>query len=192
MGFNRMKEEIAHMKKIESEPVFFTPEEISTLTQLGDIIIPKDEFSGSASDAQVPAFLEFIVKDKPEHQTPLRGGLRWLDVQCLNRYGNGFKDCSPDRQMEMVDRIAWPAKAKPEMLPGVAFFNLLRNLVAPDFSEMGERYRLYWQCSISVEWCTCGCIETIQPGLYRKRAEGMYQLLLKLIFQWVYIISLFA
>jgi hypothetical protein len=96
---------------------------------------------GSASDAKVPAFLEFIVKDKPEHQTPLRGGLRWLDVQCLNRFGKSFKDCSPDRQMEMVDEIAWPAKAKPEMRPGVAFFNLMRNLVATGFytSEIGMK-----------------------------------------------------
>jgi len=139
--FNRMKEEIAHMKKVESEPAFFTPEEMSTLTLLGDIIIPKDAHSGSASDAKVPEFLEFIVKDKPEHQTPLRGGLRWLDVQCLNRFGNAFKNCSPDRQMEMVDEIAWPAKAKPEMSSGVAFFNLLRNLVATGFytSEIGVK-----------------------------------------------------
>ena len=30
----------------------------------------------------------------------------------------------------MVDEIAWPKKAKPEMSQGVAFFNLMRNLVA--------------------------------------------------------------
>ncbi|MEJ0080159.1 MAG: gluconate 2-dehydrogenase subunit 3 family protein [Puia sp.] len=120
---------------------------MAIITLLGDIIIPKDEISGSASDAQVPAFFEFIVKDKPEHQTPLRGGLRWLDVQCLNHFNKAFKDCEHAQQMEMVDNIAWPKKAKPEMLQGVAFFNLMRNLVATGFytSEMGrERYRLYW------------------------------------------------
>ena len=94
---------------------------MATITLLGDIIIPKDEVSGSASDAKVPAFIEFIVKDKPEHQTPLRGGLRWLDVQCLNRFGKAFKDCEHAQQMEMVDEIAWPKKAKPEMLRGSLF-----------------------------------------------------------------------
>ncbi len=140
-GINRMKEEIAHEKKVNAEPAFFTTEEMATITLLGDIIIPKDEFSGSASDAQVPAFLEFIVKDKPEHQTPLRGGLRWLDVQCLNLFGKAFKDCEHAQQMEMVDEIAWPKKAKPEMQQGVAFFNLMRNLVATGFytSEMGVK-----------------------------------------------------
>ena len=141
LGINRMKEEMAHEKKVSAEPAFFTTDEMATVTLLGDIIIPKDETSGSASDAQVPAFLEFIVKDKPEHQTPLRGGLRWLDVQCLNRFGKAFKDCEHAQQMEMVDEIAWPKKAKPEMRQGVAFFNLMRNLVATGFytSEMGVK-----------------------------------------------------
>ena len=140
-GINRMKEEMAHEKMINDEPAFFTADEMATITLLGDIIIPKDEISGSASDAQVPAFLEFIVKDKPEHQTPLRGGLRWLDVHCLNRFGKAFKDCEQARQMEMVDEIAWPEKAKPEMRQGVVFFNLMRNLVATGFytSEMGVK-----------------------------------------------------
>jgi gluconate 2-dehydrogenase gamma chain len=139
-GLNRMKEEMAHEKTILAES-FFTPEEMISITILGDIIIPKDEISGSASDAKVPAFIEFIVKDMPEHQTPLRGGLRWLDVQCLNRFGKAFKDCDHTQQMEMVDEIAWPKKAKPEMKQGVAFFNLMRNLTAAGFytSEMGVK-----------------------------------------------------
>jgi gluconate 2-dehydrogenase gamma chain len=140
-GINRMKEEIANEKMLDAEPAFFTPAEMSTITVLGDIIIPRDSISGSASDAKVPAFIEYIVKDMPEHQTPLRGGLRWLDVQCLNRYGKAFTDCDLKQQMEMVDEIAWPKKAKPDMQRGVAFFNLVRNLVATGFytSEIGVK-----------------------------------------------------
>ena len=140
-GINRMKEELAHEKMVNAEPAFFTADEMATITILGDIIIPKDEMSGSASDAKVPAFIEFIVKDMPEHQTPMRGGLRWLDVQCLNHFDKAFKDCEHAQQMEMVDEIAWPKKAKPEMLQGVAFFNLMRNLMATGFytSEIGVK-----------------------------------------------------
>jgi gluconate 2-dehydrogenase gamma chain len=114
---------------------------MATITILGDIIIPRDDVSGSASDAKVPAFMEFIVKDMPEHQIPLRGGLRWLDVQCLNLYGKAFKDCDHTQQMEMVDEIAWPKKAKPNMQQGVAFFSLMRNLTATGFytSEIGVK-----------------------------------------------------
>lgn len=127
-------------KEITSK-TFFTDHEMATITILGDIIIPKDEVSGSASDAKVPEFIEFIVKDMPHHQTPMRGGLRWLDMQCLKRYEKAFKDCSPPQQMEIVNEIAWPQKAKPEMAAGVSFFNLMRNLAATGFytSEIGVK-----------------------------------------------------
>jgi hypothetical protein len=131
-GFNRMKEELEQMKELSGK-TFFTPEEMATITILGDMIIPRDEVSGSASDAKVPEFIEFIVKDLPEHQTPMRGGLRWLDMQCLNRFGKPFKDCTQPQQIQMVDDIAYPKKAKPEMAQGVAFFNLMRNLTATGF-----------------------------------------------------------
>lgn len=138
---DRMAEEKAFDKKLAEEPKFFTDHEMATITLLGDIIIPKDDISGSASDAKVPEFIEFIVKDMPEHQVPMRGGLRWLDMQCLKRYDKSFRDCDHTQQMAMVDEIAWPKKAKPEMRQGVAFFNLMRNLTATGFytSEIGVK-----------------------------------------------------
>ncbi len=137
---NRMKEEAGHEKEVVAK-TFFTPDEMATITILGDIIIPKDGISGSASEAGVPAFIEYIVKEKPEHQTPLRCGLRWLDLQCLNRFEKPFKDCAQPQQMELVDDIGFPKKAKPEMAQGVAFFSLMRNLTATGFytSEMGVK-----------------------------------------------------
>jgi gluconate 2-dehydrogenase gamma chain len=128
----RLPTEIERNKKLNAEK-FFNDHEMATITVLGDIIIPKDAKSGSASDAKVPAFIEFIVKDMPEHQTPMRGGLRWLDLQCLNRYNKTFIDATHDQQIEMVTEIAYPKKAKPEMHQGVAFFNRMRNLTATGF-----------------------------------------------------------
>ncbi len=135
---DRPQEELDRDEKLKAEK-FFTPHEMATITVLGDIIIPKDDKSGSASDAKVPEFIEFIVKDIPEHQLPMRGGLRWLDLQMLNRYNNQFKDCTADQQLQMVTEIAYPAKAKPEMQQGVAFFNRMRSLTATGFftSKMG-------------------------------------------------------
>lgn len=129
----RQAYEIERDKKLLHAEKFFSAAEMLTITVLGDIIIPKDEKSGSASDAKVPDFIEFIVKDIPEHQTPMRGGLRWLDVQCLNRYGKVFTDCSHAQQIELVDMIAYPKKARPEMAQGVAFFNRMRDLTASGF-----------------------------------------------------------
>ena len=139
-GLNRMKEEAEYEKEVAAKK-FFTDHELATITILGDIIIPKDEVSGSASDAKVPEFIAYIVNDMPEHQTPMRGGLRWLDMQCLTRYEKPFTNCTHEQQMEMVDMIAWPKKAKPEMRQGVAFFSLVRNLTATGFytSEIGGK-----------------------------------------------------
>ena len=136
--FDRMAEEKEYYADI-SKGKFFTDHEMGTIAVLSDIIIPKDDVSGSATDAKVPDFIEFIVKDMPEHQTPMKGGLRWLDLKCLALYGKSFRECDDKQRIEMVDQIAYPKKAKPGMEPGVAFFSLMRNLTASGFytSEVG-------------------------------------------------------
>jgi hypothetical protein len=136
----RMREEIEHQEELDSK-TFFTPHEIATITVLGDIIIPKDDVSGSASDAGVPSFIEFIVKEKPEFKVPMRGGLQWLDQQCLKKYSNVFEKCSSKQQIELVDQIAYPKKATAEMKQGASFFSLMRNLTASGFytSEIGGK-----------------------------------------------------
>lgn len=126
--------------KLKNEK-FFNEHEMATITILADIIIPKDEVSGSASDAKVPDFIEFIVKDMPEHQLPMRGGLKWLDLHCFNRFEKAFVDASPEQRISIVDEIAYPKKAKPEVQAGVAFFNKIRSLTASGFytSEIGVK-----------------------------------------------------
>ena len=118
---------------------FFTPHEMATIAVLADLIIPADAISGSATEADVPAFIEFIVKDEPEHQWPMRGGLRWLDVQCLNSYNNEFKNRTAAQQLEMIGEIAYPFRPRPGLEQGIAFFNKMRDLTAIGFftSRMG-------------------------------------------------------
>ncbi len=136
---DRMVEEKALNKKLREE-VFFTPAEMATIAILADIIIPKDEVSGSATDAKVPDFIEFIVKDMPQHQTPMRGGLRWLEMESLKRFNKSFAEITPAQRVEIVDDIAYPErKIKLGMAQGVSFFNLMRDLTCTGFytSEIG-------------------------------------------------------
>ncbi len=130
--------EIERDKQLLGEQ-FFTEREMATIAVLADIIIPKDDRSGSATDAGVPDFIEFIVKDIPSHQIPMRGGLRWLDMECLRRFEKPFVECSSADQIAVVDDIAYPFKVKPGMEQGVAFFNRMRDLTATGFftTEMG-------------------------------------------------------
>jgi len=131
-GPSRQPEEIARYQEIISK-TFFTADEMATIGILANIIIPKDEISGSATDAGVPDFIEFIVKDQPNQQVPMRGGLRWLDLQSLARFQKPFKDITATQQFKLVDLIAYPKKAKLEHSQGVSFFNLIRNLTATGF-----------------------------------------------------------
>jgi len=141
LNADRMQEEKDYISKLNAGAAFFTAHEMKVITLLGDIIIPKDAVSGSASEAKVPDFIEFIVKDMPEHQTPIRGGLRWLDMQCFRQFNQSFTDITDQQRLTMVDQIAYPEKAAPDMKFGVSFFNKMRDLVTTGFytSEMGVK-----------------------------------------------------
>lgn len=130
--YGRTPEEKEYDEKLFAEN-YFSKEELATITVLADIIIPKDDKSGSASDAGVPDFIEFIVKDQPGYQLPMRGGLKWLDMKSLKMFNKGFSDATAEQRIELVELIAYPGKELPENTQGVSFFNLMRNLTATGF-----------------------------------------------------------
>jgi gluconate 2-dehydrogenase gamma chain len=120
-------------------PRFFTPHEYQTVRLLVDLILPKDERSGSATDAGVPEFMDFMMIDQPTRQVAMRGGLAWIDVECQQRYDKTFLDCFPAERTAVLDDIAWPQREQPETAHGVAFFTSFRDLTATGFwtSRMG-------------------------------------------------------
>jgi gluconate 2-dehydrogenase gamma chain len=138
---DRMQEEKDYIVKVKAQPNFFTEHEMATITLLADIIIPKDAVSGSATDAKVPEFIEFIVKDMPDHQVPMRGGLKWLDLHSYKKHTKAFTECSSKEQIGIVDEIAYPQKAAPALAQGVSFFNKIRDLVTTGFytAEIGVK-----------------------------------------------------
>jgi len=109
---------------------YLTTEELEDISILCDIILPATEEAGAATAAEVPAFIEFIVKDLPSHQLPIRGGLMWLNGEASNRYNKAFKACSNEEQIAIIDDIAYPDpnNEKPAMAYGITFFDRMRNL----------------------------------------------------------------
>jgi gluconate 2-dehydrogenase subunit 3-like protein len=138
-------------------PKFFTAHEYATVRVLVDLIIPKDDRSGSATDAGVPEFMDFMMGDEASRQTPMRGGLAWIDRECEDRFDKRFLDCSAAERTAVLDDIAWPAKAKPEFTHGVAFFNSFRDLTAAGFfsSKMGVADLQYLGNTMVPEWKGC-------------------------------------
>ncbi len=123
---------------------FFTPHERDTVTVLVDYIIPRDERSGSATDAGVPAWMDAFLAD-PDTEIPfrlaVRGGLAWLDAESERRTGVPFARATDEARRALLDDVAYPKRARPAMSHGVAFFNRFRDFTASGFysSQMGQK-----------------------------------------------------
>jgi hypothetical protein len=140
-------------------PQFFTPHEFATVTLLADLIIPPDERSGGASDAGVPAYIDFSLREVEEEtiRLAMRGGLAWLDAECGRRFGRTFVDAASAQRLAILDDIAWPARAAPALANRAAFFSDFRDLVATAFwsSRTGVRDLQYQGNEALPEWTGC-------------------------------------
>jgi len=147
----------AHTVAGAYQPTVFTPHEWETVNVLVDIIIPRDERSGSATDAGVPEFMDRILVLYPEDSLPIRGGLAWLDHECADRFGRPFVQCTTNERNAVLDDIAWPSRAKPELSQGVAFFNRFRDVTATGFfsSKMGVADLQYEGNTYVPQWTGC-------------------------------------
>ena len=138
-------------------PQFFTAHEYETVRLLVDLVLPRDSRSGSATDAGVPAFMDFMMMDSPSNQTPMRGGLAWLDTECRERSGKTFIECQDNERRAVLDDIAWPAKTPAKLSHGVRFFNSFRDLTATGFwsSKMGVEDLHYLGNTAVPDWNGC-------------------------------------
>ena len=125
-------------------PKFFNKHEWATVAMLADYIIPRDERSGSATDAKVPEYMDFLLAEKdanPANQVAMHGGLAWLDTECHKRFQKTFIASTDKQRREVLDDIAYPDKAKPEMRYGVMFFNRFRDMTASGFFSSAIGYK---------------------------------------------------
>lgn len=127
---------------VAAAPTFFTAHEWATVRLLVDYIIPRDARSGSATDAKVPEFIDFLMSDReasPTSKTAMHGGLAWLDNESQHRFSKTFVGATDAQRRQVLDDVAWPNKARPEMSHGVMFFSRFRDLTASGFfsSQMG-------------------------------------------------------
>jgi gluconate 2-dehydrogenase gamma chain len=133
---------------------FFTAHEYATVVALADMILPKDDRSGSASDAGAPEFIDYIVAEQIDRQTAVRGGLAWLDTECRERFDKAFLECAEAQRRAVLDDIAFPRRARPDMSHGARFFTTMRDLVATGFwsSEIGVKDIGYLGNRPVIEW----------------------------------------
>lgn len=138
-------------------PKYFKPDEWRELRILVDLIIPRDERSGSATDAGVPEFMDWLCADNPSNYQWMRDALRWLDGFAYTSAHKAFAQCTDAQRRELLDQIAWPRKARREVQEGVTFFNRLRDFTASGFfsSKLGVKDLQYQGNDLVPEWKGC-------------------------------------
>lgn len=139
------------------QPRVFDAHEWRTVGVLADLVIPRDARSGSATDARVPEFMDVFMETRENMRNWMRSGLTWLDGECQKRFSKAFADCDAAQRTAMLDDIAWPRRARPDMQAGVAFFNNFRNFTASGFwsSQMGVEDLRYMGNRPVSQWNGC-------------------------------------
>ena len=137
--YGRTNEEKLYDDKLFNEK-FFTDDELITLDKICNIILPPNEY-GSIRDAEVVQLIEFMAKDIPTYQKPLRDGLIWIDSESESRFNKIFSQLNLENQKEIFDDIAYydPNNSIDEYPEEVQWFNLVRNLTMTGYftSEVG-------------------------------------------------------
>jgi hypothetical protein len=105
---------------------------MESITRLANLILPSHD-DGSIEEAEVPGFIEFIAKDIPSLQKPLKTGLKWLEQESKQQFEKAFVDCSEAHQKSILDSIAYEIEDVEEQPEGIAFFSLIRDLVVTGY-----------------------------------------------------------
>jgi len=139
---------------------FFTAAEWRTVSVLADDIIPRDARSGSATDAGVPAYIDYhlsVPETDENTRVAMRGGLAWLNTEARTRFRRNYASLSQAQRNQILDDIAWPDKAKPEFSHGVSFFSRMRDFVGSGFfsSAMGWKDLRYEGNVFNPDWKGC-------------------------------------
>jgi gluconate 2-dehydrogenase gamma chain len=139
------------------KPKFFTAHEYATVGVLVDLIIPRDERSGSATDAGVPAFMDFMMIDQPRRQIAMRGGLAMIDRLSIDRFGKRFVTGADRERRLLLDEIAYTSNPDRGLSQAIAFFSSFRDLTASGFwsTKVGVADLQYQGNVFVTEWNGC-------------------------------------
>ena len=151
---------LAESAEQQYAPKFFTRHEWQLVRMLADYVIPRDERSGSATDAKVPEYMDFLLADKDASENSkvsMRGGLAWIDNEARERFAKPFVSATDAQRRQILDDVAFPRKAKPEHSQGVAFFTRFRDFTAAGFfsSAMGWKDVQYIGNVFNPNWNGC-------------------------------------
>ena len=107
----------------------FTNNQMKLISEISNLILPPNEF-GSVNDAEVPELIEFMAKDIPSYENPLKEGLVALNQHSNKKFQKVFIDCDENQQKSILDLMAYPDPdlSSSEQSEDIKWFSLFRNL----------------------------------------------------------------
>lgn len=128
------------------KPTFLDEHQNRTLTDLGDLIIPKTDTPGAGA-AQVNRFIDHLLNaESREIQSQFLDSLAYLDGACRERYGSAFIHLPKKNQVEFLNLIAYPHRLvnwgdNRSEFPGHTHFNNLKDWISRAYynSEAGMK-----------------------------------------------------
>jgi hypothetical protein len=126
---------------------FFTPDELTLVDELSELIIPADAHSPGARAAKVAAYIDARLAEAwdEKDKTDWRAGLKLIDHLSQESSGKPFMQASADRRIAVLTRMA-QNEAKPQKPEELFFANLKSRVVHAYYtSEIGIRQEMEYK-----------------------------------------------
>lgn len=117
-------------------------EQLKTVTALSDVILPHTGDSPSASELNVPDFIDEWVSapypDQISDRDVILPGLKWINEESQKRFKKPFYELSENQQTQICDDICYLPKAKSRYKTAARFFAKYRNLTMGGYYTTNE------------------------------------------------------
>ncbi len=137
----------AGASKAKAQPLrFFTAQELAIVATIADLIIPTDERSPGAREAEVHYFIDLMVSESPAETKKLwRDGLAAIGQMSQKKFSKDFNSAPADQQTELLTEIS-KEERNPKTLEE-RFFRAIKNLTIDGYytSEIGIQQDLQYK-----------------------------------------------
>jgi hypothetical protein len=129
----------------------FHPEQLAMLNQLCEIILPSDEESPGAGQANVALYLDMFVYFRGRETKQLfEEGLALVDSRSRAQFQKPFQELSASEQDAIVAQLAASEQNRDD--PGGRFFRLLKAqaVLGYHYSDIGQRQYMRYQGNTAI------------------------------------------
>jgi hypothetical protein len=114
-------------KKAPYKAKFFNADQMALIATISELIIPTDEHSKGAVEAEVPEFIDLMISEAPaETKKTWTDGLAAMDKLSQTRNGATFNKATKDQQIAILTEIS-KNEARPQT-EEERFFKTIKNI----------------------------------------------------------------